>query len=288
MTTITENDILAKAEEVQAAAIDAFMRTADLWAMTDEFENFVLEQVATIPLQFVQFAEYDPAEIEPMLTHLDLTLQDLHDPAIGNIDTVKNHVADWEGNSADAFDELFLANFPSVRARHIELAEEIKRLIVAQADILLRSRESIIDIGDRTVEALNALEASESSGGFWNVVLSVVGAVALVAAPFTGPGAPGTAGLALTLLGASTSVASTAISSNATVGGGSPIDVLDSMSKNIDDLRTAVDDEQRILDEAMMTDYLTALGQINRLVLPRPRVADEGAANLPDFRPPGG
>lgn len=289
MTAISNADITAKGLAVAEAANEAILRTGGVMALTMGLgmtKDFMEEVNGTIPGYYNEFNERDSSAIEPMIAELDATIAQLKDPVVEHMNSVKNYVDSWKGASADTFSENFLVPFPRVNANQIALALDLKKGMIACRDIIDQSRKSVMDIGDRSIEAFGQLKSPKSETNVLGIVLTVVGVVIATAGLFAGATAPTALTVLFSLMGSGVTLTNSISSATTTIAGGSPQEVLDSMIKAIQKLHEAVHEEEKVLAEALGKDVEEARRKMSELTLPRPRVADEGAANLDGFRLP--
>jgi len=152
----------------------------------------------------------------------------------------------------------------------------------AEQKILTESRRNIVQLGDGTKTALEALD---NGGADWGMILTVAGAVVGV----VGAVATGGTSLAITfaLIGGGISIAG-AVVAEAEVKGETVEEVITSMDDAITKLREAIADEEDILVRALSQDVDTVFANYGNLAPKRPYVADATAADLSEFQLPAG
>lgn len=91
------------------------------------------------------------------------------------IDLVETDVQDWQGRAAEQFTENFLSPFGQTRLNQIGLTEELITALEGSRRILVESRNSIADIVDKTVMALNDIDTDGGSDWGMALQLSVAG-----------------------------------------------------------------------------------------------------------------
>lgn|GEM_PF-6811966 len=281
----SRSDLRAKGEEVVAAAVEAVIRTGPEIGGSDMWGELARMRFESIPSHFEQFAARDPELLDIALLNMEDAVLWLQQGRIGNMSEVQNLVADWQGSAALVFRKNFVAPFPGIYSNQYNLAAEVQGALKAQVEIIEASRRDAIAVGDRAIEALNNLER-ESSGNWIAVALSVIGAVASVAAaiaaaPVTGGGSVVAVGW--TLVSAGASVTSAALPSQ---GGsaGSPEEVIAAMNTALSGVAQATAEEEEILAQALRADVGVFDPKDPSLSLPEVTLGSPGS--LGRFQPP--
>ncbi|HZN76376.1 MAG TPA: hypothetical protein VFC00_32515 [Micromonosporaceae bacterium] len=276
----SDGDIRAKAREVQDKAMEKLLDEFGIWAGEGEIMDAIVSFCEAIPPRFEWFTERDPTRLDSMLGDLNFVKNGLSEGVTAKIDLVKGDVQDWRGTAAEQFTENFLSPFGQIRLNQIGLVDELTVALEAERKILEESRRNIVQIGDGTLTALNALD---DGGTDWGMVLTVVGAVVGV----VGAAATGGTSLAITfaLVGGGLSIASAAVA-EASVHGDTVEDVITSMDEAIRKLKDAMADEEDILVRAMSQDVDTVYANWDNLQPKRPYVADVTASDLSEFQLP--
>jgi hypothetical protein len=276
----SDGEITGKGREVAQLALEKLLEEFGIWAGEGEIMDAIASYCDAIPPRFEWFTQRDPTRLNAMLEDLNFVKTDLSEVVTAKIDLVKADVQDWRGTAAEQFTENFLSPFGQIRLNQIGLVDELTVALEAERKILEESRRNIVQIGDGTLTALNALD---DGGTDWGMILTVAGAVVGV----VGAVATGGTSLAITfaLIGGGISVAGAAVA-EASVHGDTVEDVITSMDDAIRKLKEAIADEEDILVRALTQDVDTVYANWDNLQPPRPYVADATASDLSEFQLP--
>lgn len=301
----SDGEIYSIGAQVRDEAMKQLMKESMSWlgSTSDEWKEYI----AGIPMQFSYWTERDPASFEPLVDELVRARQGLLVEVPEQIGRVKSDVRDWQGNGADAFEETLLGSVGGVLANQAEVAAQLVRSLCVVQELVKTSRKDVLEIGRRTVAALEKLDDEKTSGGMgkgWMSVITAVGAGlaiaagALAVASTGGAAAAALPGLAtwairLTVLGGALSTGG-AIANElmaAEIKGETVADVLNSMHNAMKNLRSYVDHQEKELakaltDDCSAVDQAMAPGDVTALVLTP--VAFLYHQDRAEFRPPPG
>lgn len=297
-------DPTGMAQEIVQAAVEAASR---LNRDTTEGPRFHFEPSEVEPRYhalveplFRQFTSIpDPSSYDGVITDLKYAMHYLSysggettDPinkqpitANGDLAAIKSAADElytWDGEAAKSFKVNFLDPLPSKVTNQFLMLGVLKGASEADREVWDQTRKDLINIRDRTIEALDAVGGSPPNG--FQFTLSVIGTVAAgIAIPFTA----GTSATVAAALGAASMAAGTASVTEETVQAsvGSPEQILQSMSEAIGKLCQQIRAKQTEIGK-VLADYAGEAAQQDSnattgtpYVPPRPRLATmEGAA----------
>ncbi|ADD41195.1 hypothetical protein [Stackebrandtia nassauensis] len=175
---VSTEAVRAKAQEVVDAARDAMKR--QFAGMAKEVEKRQPELLGDIPLRFDAFNYGLPESMDTMITSVEYATVELNQDNLG-MEQVKGAVEEWQGNAADAFFEKFTMPFPQIAANHLNSLIALSTAIRSSQGIIYSARQSVINIGDQTITALNAIKQKKKTS-WQEKLLIVAGVVAAVAA----------------------------------------------------------------------------------------------------------
>ncbi|HIW64347.1 MAG TPA: hypothetical protein H9881_17990 [Candidatus Stackebrandtia excrementipullorum] len=281
MSRFTAGALRAKGNDVRDALTEALARMFSFGSMTLDVDE-VNEAFGPVVEWFTRFADSDPERLEAMRDSLRHTTASLKSPDLEKIDTVHDTVAAWRGPAADSFFENFVTPFGRIHQNHVELSMELDAALTAAITIIDNGRHDAATVADNAVEMFNAMDSGGGGGGL-SMALTIVGAVAGVAGTVaTG----GTAAVAWALIGGTASVGAAATAPTATIGGNSLEEGLESVRLALADIHTAMQEEEVILAEALLSD-LSAVSS-DDLFLPNPVILTNPGSRTGEFRLPAG
>lgn len=146
-------------------------------------------------------------------------------PVFANMDRVATDVDDWTGQAARDFIENYKAQLPVVADSHFTGISVAIAALEAQRELYATAYESILDIGNKT---LSALEAADGRGGAdGTFALTVLAAVGTVAVTVLTAGTGTAAGVAITIAVASGAASVGASATSLDFSASSPEGVMD-------------------------------------------------------------
>ncbi|MFI1989079.1 hypothetical protein [Actinoplanes sp. NPDC020271] len=235
---------------------------------------YVHDMYAQLPQMFTQFAVPDPATMQSTIDTLYQTVVTLSPsleikadgtkittpmlvsgrPAVAPVETSVNtmhaHLKGWEGHAANAF-EVYLGGLNTASRLQQQLAVNLANGLEAMTDIRQAMITDVWTIGNLTYKALDQLDGWCSHSAKEVAKLTIVGALAAVAYVIT----DGVAAIAVE----SVQSAATIMSSMATINqpaeqnieGATVPPILDGMATALNRVRTAVDEQERVVAQAM-------------------------------------
>jgi hypothetical protein len=228
---ISDSEIMAKGREVRDKAIQKWMETeADLGGaflneeMLAAYQGQVREAFDFIETMFESHTQRDPSRLDAMRDDLRRVDTTLRNPVTGGIDTVKGKVEDWRGEAAEHFWGEYLTQLPDILDNQLAYAGMLNAVLDAVQTMLNESRQAVINLGDKTIQALDAVEDDGGGGGF-SIGLAIGAAVAGVLSAATA----GTAAIAWAVVAGAAGVGSSLTAEEATVGGANVNEVIRSM-----------------------------------------------------------
>jgi hypothetical protein len=146
-------------------------------------------------------------------------------PVFANMDRVATDVDEWTGQAARDFIENYKAQLPVVADSHFTGISVAIAALEAQRELYATAYESILDIGNKT---LSALEAADGRGGAdGTFALTVLAAVGTVAVTVLTAGTGTAAGVAITIAVASGAASVGASATSLDFSASSPEGVMD-------------------------------------------------------------
>lgn len=222
--------------------------------VSGEWEDYLAE----IPGIFRYFTEREPEDVDGLVEGLKAVSVTLGSEVTGRVDTVKGDLGDWTGSGAEAFGLYFLSPFEVMRQNQAHVVAELIITARAVREIIVRSREDILRLGNQTLSALEGLDDGDKNrmGKGAATVLAVAGAIVAVAATATGVGAPAGATIFMAVLGGGLSTGAAAWQDFGaySVGGSSVADVLGSMNEAAQKLFAAIEAEEKHLGDCLRQD----------------------------------
>jgi hypothetical protein len=266
---ISDAEIMSKGREVRDRAIQKWMETeADPGgAILDEemfaaYQGQVREAFDFIETMFESHTQRDPTRIDAMRDDLRNVRATLGDTVTEGVDTVKGQLQDWHGEAAEHFWGNYLEGLPKINENHLAFVGMLDAVLDAVQTMLNESRQAIINIGDQTISALDAVE--DDGGGGLSVGLALGAAVAGVLSAATA----GTAAVAWAVIAGAASIGSSVTAEEATIGGANVNEIIQSMV----DANTRLWETQHAVEQ----DIADLLNQDLNMVI----------ENTDDFRPP--
>ncbi|SEB59907.1 hypothetical protein SAMN04489844_0640 [Nocardioides exalbidus] len=174
-----------------------------------------------------------------------------------NMERIATDVDDWKGSAATDFTENYKAQLPYVADANFTGISVAIAALEAQNELYTTAYESIIDIGNKT---LSALEAADGRGGadgsFALTVLAAVGTVAVTVA------SAGTAAVVIAVAAGAASVGASATSLDFSAG--DPEGVMTQFYDAVDKVENHVKTRQQEISQGLR-DYAAAVNaDINR------------------------
>ncbi|MGH8793430.1 MAG: hypothetical protein ACRDXX_12400 [Stackebrandtia sp.] len=281
--TVSDDAIMAKAQAVQKKALEQIMKemTADAISPipSDMSKYKSMLDLSWISNSFAWFTERDPGDFATMAESARQLKKDLDGGMVGMMNGVRSDLGDWQGNASAKFGEFLLDPFPDVHRNQLAMADELILASDGMRQMLEDSRDVIVDVGDKTVAALAALD---KGGDIFSVLLKagVAALVAVVGGLATGA----TGGLgALALVNFAGSAASSGID-QANIGGETVSDVLSKMNQTIAAAQENMTEAENAIRDALEQDVSTMTQSADHFKTKRPGVADD--VDLGKFRPP--
>ncbi|WP_436536407.1 hypothetical protein [Actinoplanes sp. HUAS TT8] len=272
---------------------------------------YVHDLYAQLPQMFTQFAVPDPATMQPIIDTFYQAVVTLHPtleikadgakittpmlvsgaPAVApveqSINIMHTHLKRWEGHAANAF-ALYIGGFKTASELQQQIAVNLANGLEAMADIRKAMLTDVWNVGTVTYKALDQLDGWCSHSAKEVAKLTIVGALAAVAYVAT----DGMAAIAVE----SVQSAATIMSSMATINqpaeqnieGATVPPILDGMATALNRVRAAVDEQERVVAQAM-TAVTAALERYRQLAVLRAPNEVTTAASLPvaAIRDPG-
>ncbi|ADD43810.1 hypothetical protein [Stackebrandtia nassauensis] len=178
--TVSAADLANKGMEVRNKAVEKWMEEeAGIYAST-ELQTAVEGAFDYIVTMFEQMGLRDPKRLDTMSGYLADARTTLTEPVIGEIDTIKGQLDDWEGDAADNFIFDYLSPLTQINANQIYYIGVLENTLDGVKTMLEESRKNTIQLGDKTIEALDALEDTGEGMYALTIVAAVVGVVGAV------------------------------------------------------------------------------------------------------------
>lgn len=278
--TITDDDIMNKAREVQSAAAEAELRSRLHEALPPEYVETVPALFDDVSSRFERFVGHDAAAVEPVLESVRATRSAVSDGAGTLLQDVDADVAEWHsppGGAADNFKQNFLGRMPMVQNAQAALLCELEAGLQAACDIALESRKNLVDIGDKTVKALHALGTGDGPAP---VQLTVLHVTASAPTGFESD-------LQFALAGGAAHLTATVDAEAAVIEGDDAFAVVESMHAAVTRLENAVFAKDAALAKALIDDIQIAdSARVSHLEPIRPTVIDDPEDRLDQAPPP--
>ena len=168
--------------------------------------------------------------------------------AFSNMTRIVPDVLDWKGDAAANFNDNYHAQLPYVADANFTGISVLGAALEAQRELYTNARESILDIGQKTLSALEAADGRGSAAGTF--ALTVLAAAGTVAVTVLTAGTGTAAGVAITIAVASGAASTGAAASSMEFGGDSP--------------------------EQVMADFYTAVGKVEEHIRTRQQEIGDG------------
>lgn len=213
------------------------------------------KQFEWIKDSFQYFHERWPSYPQTMAMHCDTAKAAIQSGQMTAVKHVDDVVDNWQGAAQQDFREYFLDPFlVNTLTNQQALLDEMAVAMYAYEGILKQGRIDAKTIAEQAVEGLDAIDVG--GGLSFTAILGVVGvAVAVVTTVAT---AGTTTALTLGLIGAGVQAVSV-VASEQTVEGATVDEILDSLDSTLDQLRLAMDAEEKSLADALVE----TTGQVN-------------------------
>jgi len=144
--------------------------------------------------------------------------------AFSNMARIIPDVLHWTGDAAVNFNDNYCAQLPYVTDSHFTGISVIAAAVEAQKELYASARESIMDIGNKTLSALEAADGRGSASGTF--ALTVLAAVGTVAVTVLTAGTGTAATVAITIAVASGAASTGAAAASLPFGGDTPEEVM--------------------------------------------------------------
>ncbi len=207
--------------------------------------------------------------------------------ALASIDTMNQYLSNFNGAAMRTFVANYGNRLPLVTHSQDAVACMVWSTVAGEREIWKRTRESIAEIGGQGLAAMKSADGGGGSGV--KAVLNVVGAVAVIAAPFTaGASEVAAAGIAAvgTVLQTSSDFVDDAGPEPVPLGGATPLDVLANIGKALDDLSDQITQEELGISRSMTKiDGLLDGGSAGDFTMANPGILVDDDAG--DFRTGG-
>lgn len=265
-----------KIDEIKWTATELWHEQGGFYMEGPESWNARLSRVAE---SFKRFHETDPQPLESIISDLDGVLTQLQDPVTEKMDSVKGDLRDWQGVAAEAFVDNYLTPFPRTVHNQLEFVVELMGAAQGSKAILDSVRGDAISVADRTVQALQrALELEEKAdeGRKWAIIGCIIAvAAAIPTAGWSTAGAYGVWMLGLGLATAGGAAGIEAADAAARPITGTDTDtILEQMNDNLDELGSAMTQEEDILADVLQRDAEIIDANMSRILPARPEIAD--------------
>jgi hypothetical protein len=283
-----------------------------------DVEAYVRDAYSFLPDTYAKFAQPRPEEFDPAIEQCAQTLMmlqpsmervtglgqvfnasasatdvaaDFPTTISERVSAVNSQVAGWSGTAADAFHLHYMNEFPQSLQHQHEAVFGLAAAMEANQKIFENVGQDILSVGAKTKEALQHVTDKDPTGVI--IALTVVAAVATVAATATGVGAAAIPALAVAFatVAASGSAAAGIIGATAEdpfqaeIEGATTQEIMVSMVDRISDLYRFIDEQERKIVTALngADDFLQQLR--NEIELPLPdSYMDLGGAPPGDIR----
>lgn len=234
---VTDADLSAKGREVEEKFVEKWLEHEVpfflLNANSDAVVGEVEEGFSGTQELFEWWNGRDPSGLQAMRDHLQNSIETFQNVVVGDLDTVKGQLSDWQGSAATDFG-TWLGRMDPITENHVYLLTGLEKALEMVQALSEGSRDEVIAIGDQTLAVLDSLENSDDGGfSFGAALLAVVAGVAAGAVT-------GGVGGVLTIISVSASFAG-AVSAEvqrreAQVSGDDVLEVFNSMAHALADL----------------------------------------------------
>jgi hypothetical protein len=165
---------------------------------------------------------------------------------LSNITTMQQYLSNFNGAAIRTFMANYANRLPLVTASQDAVACMVWTAVAGEQQIWVKTRESIANIAGSGLEAMKASDGGGGSGGV-KALLNVVGAVAVIAAPFTG-GASVTLSGGIAAVGTVLQTTSDFIDDSGPkeipLGGSTPVEVIANIKVALDALSDQISQEE--------------------------------------------
>ena len=164
---------------------------------------------------------------------------------LSNITTMQQYLSNFNGAAIRTFMANYANRLPLVTASQDAVACMVWTGVAGEQQIWVRTRESVANIAGTGLEAMKAADGGGGSG--LKAVLNVVGAVAVIAAPFTGGASVAlSGGIAAvgTVLQTSSDFIDDSGPKEVPLGGSTPLDVIANIRGALEDLSDQISQEE--------------------------------------------
>jgi len=183
----------------------------------------------------------------------------------GNVTSITDKIGNMSGLAMNTFGNEWCNQLPKTLACQATVVRTLYGTIAGEKEVWTRAKQVVADIAGKGVEAAKSANGQGPGGGLdgLDVLLSVAGAVALIAAPFTDGASLAVVG-GLNAIGviAQTSadfVPEPAEPEKKGLDSGHPVGVLYNMQEALDALNTQISNEEKGIQKAMGK-YLSFIG----------------------------
>ncbi|WP_067508262.1 hypothetical protein [Actinoplanes sp. TFC3] len=203
----------------------------------------------------------------------------LANPALGGIDDVKGLVKDWYGGAAQNFKDNFLSKWDAITSNQLALVIALKGGIEAEAAMWREARANVDELAHKAQASLDAmLDCNPKDVA---LMLTVAGSIFAVGAAV----ASGGTALGLTIVGeAASSSAAIPMKDPEPVqfGGKNASEVVNGIQKALNKLAQQIMDAENVVRDAMVNCQDVMSRNMDRILAPRPLLADATAATIRD------
>ncbi|MGH8877140.1 MAG: hypothetical protein ACRD0P_07365 [Stackebrandtia sp.] len=283
--TITKSDLSAKGREVQQKAVDKWMdEEAGLMAGNSELQSAVEDAFSYIEPMFEYMGRREPERLVSMGEYLADTRTTLTNPVIEEIDTIKGQLDDWDGQAAENFIFDYLTPLPQTNANQVYYIGVLENTLKGVKAMLEEARKNTNDLGDSTIDALDALEDGSGVPLGLTIVAAVVG---VVGAAVTGGASVVAAVSFATVAGAAGIGASAVVYEKQQVEGDDVEAVLSSMIDAYNKIIETRDTVEQDLADLLGQDVTTVQSQADRYRPKIPEIVGYGNSPQDDSRTRG-
>ncbi|TQK72599.1 hypothetical protein [Nocardioides sp. SLBN-35] len=178
--------------------------------------------------------------------------------AFANMARINPDVLNWTGDAAIDFNDNYNAQLPYVADSNFTGISVLAAAVEAQKELYTFAKDSILDIGNKTLSALEAADGrGGASGAFALTVLAAVGTVAVTVLT-AGTGTAAT--VAITIAVASGAASSGAAATALPFGGDSPEDIMDDFYSAVGKVEEHVRTRQQEISNGLR-DFAAAVHQ---------------------------
>lgn len=176
--------------------------------------------------------------------------------AFANMDRIVGDVDDWRGEAATDFVDNYKAQLPYVADSHFTGISVAIAALEAQQELYTSAYDSIVDIGNKTLSALEATDGRGSADGAF--ALTVLAAVGTVAVTVLTAGTGTAAGIAITIAVASGAASVGASATSLEFSAEEPEQVMDKFYEAVGKVENHVRTRQQEIAQGLR-DYAAAV-----------------------------